>query len=611
MLIVALVAAGLALAAGGSTATAAPTVLTFGATADAATDASAPNRPFVDVSELPVDADPARASYLRFAIRGATTPVARAVLRLHVRDRSWAPSASGGSISRAGSGSWTEAALTWPTRPSVSAPAATLGAVARNTWVEVDVTSLVVGDGQLDLAITSTSTDGAAYDSREVAGLGPQLVVTLAEATTTTRTVTLAPTADLTVDASSPSAALGGGTQLSVGAAPDRATLLRFDLRGLSGRVVGASLRLHVRDDAAAASASGGRFALVSSTAWSEASTTWANRPAIDGSGLWTLGAVRRNGWVAMDVGWAVRTGTTLQVGATSTSADVATYDSRETASAPQLVVTIEEAAPTEPVTVLAAGDIARCDSPRDEATAALLAGSSAPILALGDLAYPGSGPTDLVDCFGPSWGAHKARIRPVVGNHEYRVGGAAPYWSYFGAAAGPTGKGWYSFDLGSWHVVALNSNCDEVGCGAGSEQLAWLQADLAATRAPCIAAMWHHPLFSSSSSKIDARLQPFWDALDAAGADLVLNGHVHAYERFAPQSSSGVAKASGIRQLIVGTGGMSLDALPPTSAPNSVARNATDHGVLKLSLGSGSWSWEFVPVAGGTYRDAGSATCR
>lgn len=605
-----LAAAGLS-ATSSAPAAAAP-VLTFGAVADGAVDASAPSRPFADARELPADADPARASYLRFSVLGATMPVARAVLRLHVRDRSWAPSASGGRIGRAGSSTWTEAGLTWAARPSAGATVATIGRVARNTWVEVDVTALVGGDGQLDLALSSGSTDGVAYDSREVAGLGPQLVVTLADApVSTTRTVTLTATSDVTVDASTPSTNLGLASRLTVGASPVRSSYLRFDLRGITGTVVGARLRLHVADDPAAASAAGGRFALVSSTSWTEAGTTWANRPAIDGSGLWTLGAVRRNAWVAMDVGWAVRAGTTLEVGATSTSADLAAFDSRESASPPQLVVTIEEPATSAPVTVQAAGDIARCESPRDEATAALLAGSSAPILALGDLAYPGSGPTDIVDCFGPSWGVHRARIRPVIGNHEYRVSGAAPYWSYFGAAAGPSGKGWYSFDLGAWHVVALNSNCSEVGCGPASEQLAWLRADLAASSKPCIAAMWHHPLFSSATGKVDASVAPFWDALDAAGADLVLNGHIHAYERFAPQSSSGVARASGIRQLIVGTGGMSLEPLPPTPAPNSVARNATDHGVLQLTLGDGRWSWEFVPVAGGTYRDAGSATCR
>ena len=201
--------------------------------------------------------------------------------------------------------------------------------------------------------------------------------------------------------------------------------------------------------------------------------------------------------------------------------------------------------------------------------------------------------------------------IRPTPGNHDYTTSTAAAYYSYFGAAAGSSGKGYYSYDVGQWHVVALNSNCSAVGgCNAGSAQETWLRADLAAHPNKCTLAYWHHPRFSSGYHGASTSVQPLWQALYDAGAELVLNGHDHDYERFAPQTPTGQADpARGIREFVVGTGGASERAFSAT-ANNSEARNSSTFGVLQLTLHPSSYEWRFVPVAGQSFTDSGSAPC-
>jgi 3',5'-cyclic AMP phosphodiesterase CpdA len=265
----------------------------------------------------------------------------------------------------------------------------------------------------------------------------------------------------------------------------------------------------------------------------------------------------------------------------------------------------------TEPVVVLAAGDIASCKSKGDEQTAALLDARPGPILALGDLAYSGGSAREFSECYGPSWGRHQARTYPSPGNHDYRTDGAAAYFAYFGAVAGRPDEGWYSFELGAWHVVSLNSNCREVGgCSRSSPQGRWLEADLAAHPARCTLAYWHHPRFNSGSKHGNTRkLAAFWELLQEHGADVILSGHEHVYERFAPQSSAGEADPNGIRQFTVGTGGSSLRGFGALE-PNSEAHSGAAFGVLALTLREASYDWEFVPVAGASYTDRGSARC-
>ena len=261
--------------------------------------------------------------------------------------------------------------------------------------------------------------------------------------------------------------------------------------------------------------------------------------------------------------------------------------------------------------TLIAAGDIAVCNTTYDEATANLIDGIPGTVAILGDIAYPNGSAADFANCFAPSWGRHKARTRPSPGNHEYVTAGAAGYFGYFGAAAGDPSKGYYSYDLGNWHLIALNSNCAFVSCSAGSPQETWLRADLAATTKPCILAYWHHPRFSSSATYgNDTRSDAFWVALVQARADIVLTGHAHMYERFDPQNALGVADPNGMRAFTVGTGGKSPLHGIGTIKANSVVRGNVAYGVIKLTLGAGTYSWQFVPVAGSTWTDSGSGTC-
>jgi hypothetical protein len=272
-------------------------------------------------------------------------------------------------------------------------------------------------------------------------------------------------------------------------------------------------------------------------------------------------------------------------------------------------------APPEEPVAVLVgAGDIASCNGPGDEATAKLLDNIAGTVFTVGDNVYPDGTATEFGQCYDAAWGRHKARTRPAPGNHDYHTEDASGYFNYFGAVAGDPAKGYYSYDLGAWHIIVLNSNCKEVGgCEAGSPQEQWLRADLAAHPTTCTLAYWHHPRFSSGKHGSAPEMQAFWEALYAYGADVVLAGHDHSYERFAPQDPSGKRdEVRGIRQFVVGTGGAKLRSFEE-NLPNSEVREAETWGVLKLTLHPTSYAWKFipVPVKGKTFTDSGSATCR
>jgi hypothetical protein len=260
---------------------------------------------------------------------------------------------------------------------------------------------------------------------------------------------------------------------------------------------------------------------------------------------------------------------------------------------------------------LVGAGDIASCSSNGDEATANLLDGIGGTVAVFGDNVYESGTIAEYRNCYGPSWGRHKARTKPSAGNHEYYTAGASGYFEYFGTAAGDPEEGYYSYDLGSWHVVVLNSNCADVGgCGAGSTQERWLRADLANNSSACTAAYFHHPRFSSSRIGNNSAMMPFWEALYDAGAEVVLVGHAHHYERFAPQTPGGQADpAEGIRQFVVGTGGKSLNSFGTVKA-NSQVRLSNANGVIKLTLHPASYDWQFVTAPGGTVADSGSTNC-
>ncbi len=261
---------------------------------------------------------------------------------------------------------------------------------------------------------------------------------------------------------------------------------------------------------------------------------------------------------------------------------------------------------------LVGAGDIASCSSRGDEATAALLDAIPGTVYTLGDNVYDSGSTSEFTTCYHPTWGRHKVRTRPAAGNHDYGTVGAAGYYGYFGAAAGDPGRGYYSYDLGAWHVVVLNSNCAAVGgCGPGSPQERWLRADLAAHPSPCILAYWHHPRWSSGTTHgSSTSMASLWDLLYDHGADVVLAGHEHHYERFAPMDKAGARDdAPGIRSFLVGTGGRSHYGFG-ASLPTSEARNSDTYGLLKLTLMPDGYEWQFVPEAGKTYTDSGSAPC-
>ena len=283
---------------------------------------------------------------------------------------------------------------------------------------------------------------------------------------------------------------------------------------------------------------------------------------------------------------------------------------------------------------LVGAGDIARCYDPENPtairpapatpagATARLLDRIPGTVITLGDNAYEFGSPLDYELCYEPTWGRHKSRTRPSAGNHEYLTPGAAGYFAYFGAAAAPPG-GYYSYDVGSWHVIVLNSTrqwalCpppamsaeDGRRCAGDVAQRAWLEADLAAHPALCTIAYFHHPRFSSGNHGNQYEMQQFWDILHAHGVDVVLSAHDHIYERFAPQDPDGDLDAErGIREFVVGTGGAELYSFGAIQ-PNSEVRNNETHGVLAVSLDEGGYTWELVPTPGGAFSDAGQDRC-
>jgi hypothetical protein len=274
---------------------------------------------------------------------------------------------------------------------------------------------------------------------------------------------------------------------------------------------------------------------------------------------------------------------------------------------------------------IAAAGDIA-CDPEtpaynggsgttsecQEGATARLLIrGHFTAVLTLGDNQYDAGSLAAYQTSYDSSWGLVKAITHPAPGNHEYGTPGASGYFRYFGAAAGRPANGYYSFQIGTWHLVSLNSNCSAIGgCGTGSPEERWLRADLTSHPARCTLAVWHHPRFSSGVHGDNAVTSALWQDLSAAHADLVLTGHDHDYERFAPLDPNGRVDGSrGIREFVVGTGGRSHSGFL-LIRPGSQARNSTTFGILALTLRPTGYDWHFVPVAGGTYTDKGSGSC-
>jgi acid phosphatase type 7 len=267
----------------------------------------------------------------------------------------------------------------------------------------------------------------------------------------------------------------------------------------------------------------------------------------------------------------------------------------------------------TASVTLVGAGDIAGCSEERASgATADLLGRIGGTVYTLGDNVQGDGDINEFRNCYDPTWGKYKKRTRSTVGNHEYHTPDARPYYDYFGARAGSPRRGYYSYDRGRWHVVVLNSNCGQVGgCLSDSPQGRWLKEDLRDNPSRCTLALFHHPLQATGTNTPSPQVRPFWSMLHDRGADVILSGHAHRYERHAPMTPGGKRSANGIRQFVVGTGGADGGTeIHEDQTPNLQVVEVGTPGVLRLNLRSDSYAWKFVPIANRSFTDSGTDSC-
>jgi hypothetical protein len=520
------------------------TAFTFNPVADSYVNSAAPSTNYGGSTRLRVDASPKVRSFLRFSVQGISGSVSKATLRLYAVDGS----SDGYKVRSVSDTTWGETGITYNNAPAFSSPVlGKSGSIRGSSWTQVDVTSVVAGNGTYSFGLITRSTTRIRFSSKEGTN-APQLVVE-------TGADTAAPPAPTGVSAS---AVDFNWVNVSWAASP--------------GGVTGYTLYRN-----------GTEIATVPSSTLAYNDTTVAPGTAYD-----------------------------YQVDAFDAA------NNRSTKSAKASITTA--GSPSYPV-IAAAGDIA-CDpgsssfnsgngttsSCHQKYTSNSLvnAGFDA-VLPLGDTQYDSGDYNDYLLSYDPTWGRVKSITHPAVGNHEYGTSNASGYFQYFGAAAGDPTLGYYSYDLGAWHLIALNAN---IAHDAASAQVTWLKSDLAASTKTCTLAYWHQPRWSSGPHGSDAGLAPFWDSLYDAAADLVLVGHDHNYERFAPQNKTGAADAAnGVREFVVGTGG-ATHYNPSTAQPNSEVRNGTQFGILMVRLQASSYSWRFVPEAGGTFTDSGSTAC-
>ncbi|HEX2089782.1 MAG TPA: DNRLRE domain-containing protein [Actinomycetota bacterium] len=522
------------------------TTFTFKPVADSFVNSANPSTNYGGSAVIAVDASPTVRTYLRFDVQGLTGPAAKATLKLFAIDGS----TTGYEVRTVSNNSWGERTINYSNAPSFSSSrTGSSGAFAASRWTSVDVTPAVSGNGTYSFAVLTSSATRIRFSSRQ-GDRPPRLVV------------------ETGPDTTPPSR-------------PTGVTLSAVDFNWVN-------------------------------ISWSASSDTFG----VSGYTLY------RNGVALATLTASTRSYSDTTVAPrTSYSYQVDAFDAAGNRSSKSSVVSMTTSAlPSYPV-VAAAGDIAcspgsssfnggngTATNCRQKYTSNSLANARfSAVLPLGDIQYEAGEYNNFLNSYHPSWGRVKSITRPAVGNHEYRTSGAAGYFQYFGAAAGDPSKGYYSFNLGSWHLIALNSS---IARDASSAQVRWLANDLAANTKPCVLAYWHHPRWSSGSNHgSDASVAPFWNTLHAARADVVLVGHDHLYERFALQNTTGGADPNGIRQFTVGTGGKSLYPFGTIRA-NSEARNNTTYGVLMLKLQPSSYSWRFIPEAGKTYTDSGSTTC-
>jgi hypothetical protein len=418
-----------------------------------------------------------------------------------------------------------------------------------------------------------------------------------------------APDRDTYVTAARPAATFGSAAKLRADALPEVRSYLRFDVSLPAGATItGAVLRLNATS---VSTSSGFEVHRVTDTGWDERTLTFADAPALGArlavSGAWsTAGTVS----VALPAG-EIRAGPN-SFAVTTASASAKAFSSRESASPPELEVTYSSA-PAAKI-VLAAGDIQPAGTTYSPTAPLLETTAADAVLTLGDLQYETGALADFNAFYSQTWGRPgiKSRTYPSPGNHERASDLLANYCAYFrtgmnGPAAVdpcPGGTPYYSFDLGAWHLVSLDSSRGTID----PAQRAWLRRDLAAHAVRCTLAYWHHPRYSGSSHG-NHRLGDVWVDLMAAGVDVVLAGHDHNYQRFARMDNAGrIDPVDGIRSFVVGTGGKSQYATRVIAGQE--AADDSTHGVLRLALAAGGYEWRFLPEAGGTFTDAGEEAC-
>jgi acid phosphatase type 7 len=414
--------------------------------------------------------------------------------------------------------------------------------------------------------------------------------------------------ADARVEEENPDQNDGDGRTLRIDGETDLdiESFIRFNVTGLSGAMTSARLRVY----APSSGSNNGPAVYPTDPVWVESSITWNTRPARIGDAIDNKRQITGGNWVEFDVTPQITQNGIFSFVLVADSNNGIAFSSREGENPPELVIILgnegqlisTSTPPAGPVVLVGAGDISSCDSDFDELTAQLLDAIPGTVFTTGDNVYEDGTTAEYAECYDPTWGRHKDRTQPVPGNHEYHTSEATGYFQYFNNI-----PPYYAYDLGDWRIYALNS---EIDASAESSQLTWLQDDLLRNPRQCVLAYWHTPRWSSGSRHgIDRDLQTFWEILYAAGADLVINGHEHNYERFAPMNAAGEADPLGLREIVVGTGGKNLYEFG-TPLPTSEVRNDTSFGVLKLTLHPTAYEWEFIPVAGATFTDRGSTDC-
>lgn len=451
--------------------------------------------------------------------------------------------------------------------------------------------------------------------SAQVASLAPSELQAV-----TTRTFTAI--ADSYVDELHPANNNGTQTTLQVENVSKHGleSYIKFTVTGISGTIQSAKLRVYLTSR----SMSNGPAGYATSNTWTETGITWNNRPARLGSALDNKGSITKDTWISYNVAPRITGNNTYSFVLVADTTDQISFSSREGGHPPQLVISYipitktptpigalstptqtplpNATSSTGSVVMVGAGDISTCGNNNDEATAKLLDSIAGMVFTLGDNAYNSGTLTEYTNCYNPTWGRHITRTKPVPGNHDYETAGAAGYFQYFNNLLP-----YYAYDLGAWRIYALNS---EINVSATGAQAVWLQADLAANPRLCVLAYWHRPRWSSGTTHGNsADMQALWQILSSAGAELVLNGHEHNYERFTQLGASGSPVTKGLREIVVGTGGESHYPFG-TPLTTSQARNSSTFGVLKLTLNPSSYSWQFVPVAGSTFTDSGTTNC-